>query len=60
MQNTVLTILGASVIVASTVQLAAAAERHTHKMDRARATASQQFRLSDYREGPVISAPAGR
>jgi hypothetical protein len=75
MQNTVLTILGASLIVASTVQLAAAAERHTHKMDRARATASQQFRnangslawpsveqqvLSDYREGHVISAPAGR
>jgi hypothetical protein len=54
MQNTVLTILGASLIVASTVQLAAAAERHTHKMDRARATASQQFRLSDYREGHVI------
>ena len=47
MQNTVLTILGASLIVASTVQLAAASERHTHKMNRARATASQEMRLSD-------------
>jgi hypothetical protein len=75
MQNTVLTILGASMIIASTVQWAAAAERHTHKMKRARATASKQFRnandslawpsveqqiLSDYSEGHVISAPAGR
>ena len=75
MQNTVLTIFGASMIIASTVQWAAAAERHTHKMERARATASQQFRnandslawpsveqqiLSDYSEGHVISAPAGR
>jgi hypothetical protein len=74
MQNTVITILGASLIVASTVQLAVAAERYTRKMERARATASYQFRnanhsldwpsveqqiLSDYSEGHVISAPAG-
>jgi hypothetical protein len=44
MQNAVLTILGASLIIASTVQLAAAAERYTHKMERARATASYRFR----------------
>jgi hypothetical protein len=75
MRKTVLTILGASLIIASTVQLAAAAERYTHKADRARIFASQQFRnanaslawpsveqqmLSDYSEGHVISAPAGR
>jgi hypothetical protein len=75
MQKAILTILGASLIVASTVQFAAAAGRYTHKMDRARAAASQQFRnanaslawpsveqqvLSDYSEGHVISAPAGR
>jgi hypothetical protein len=75
MHITVLTIIGASSIIASTIQLAAAAERHTYKMDRAPATASQQFRnandslawpsaeqqvLSDYSEGHVISAPAGR
>jgi hypothetical protein len=72
MRKTVLTILGASLIVVSTIQIAAAAERHAHKSDRAR---SQQFRSandslaspsaeqqdwSDYSEGHVISAPAGR
>jgi hypothetical protein len=75
MRKTVLTILSTSLIVVSAVQLAAAAERTTHKSDRARAPASQQFRnangfvaspsveqqdLSDYSEGHVISAPAGR
>jgi hypothetical protein len=54
--------------------MATAAERHTHRADRARAVASQKFRnvndslawpsieqqLSNYSEGHVISAPAGR
>ena len=72
MRKTVLTILAASLLVGSTLQLAAAAERHTHKSDRAQA--SQQLRnandslaspsaeqqdWSDYSEGHVISAPAG-
>jgi hypothetical protein len=74
MRKTVFTILAASLIVGSTVQMATAAERYTHKTDRARAAASQQFRnannsialpsveqqLSDYSEGHVISAPAGQ
>jgi hypothetical protein len=75
MRKTALTILGALLIVGSTVQLAAAAQRHTHKSDRARVRATEQFRkandsvispsveqqdLSDYSEGHVISAPAGR
>jgi hypothetical protein len=44
MRKTVLTILGASLVVASTVQIAAAAEHHTRKAYRARVPASQQFR----------------
>jgi hypothetical protein len=75
MRKTVLTVLGALLIAGSTVQLAAAAERHAHKPDRARAHATEQFRkandslispsveqqdLSDYSEGHVISAPAGQ
>jgi hypothetical protein len=75
MRNTVLTILAASLIVGSTLQLAGAAERHTRQSDRAHAPASQQLRdandslapppaeqqnWSDYSEGHVISAPAGR
>jgi hypothetical protein len=75
MRKTVLTILGASLVVASTVQIAAAAEHHTRKAYRARVPASQQFRnandsmaspsaqhqdWSDYSEGHVISAPAGQ
>ena len=75
MRNTVLTILSASLIVVSAVQIAAAAVRYTHGSDRARAAASQQFRnandyvtapsveeqnWSDYSEGHVISAPAGQ
>ncbi|MDB5639489.1 MAG: hypothetical protein JWP51_4397 [Bradyrhizobium sp.] len=73
MRKTVLAILATSLIVGSTVQMATAAERHTHRADRARAAASQQFRnandslawpsferqSSDYSEGHVISAPAG-
>jgi hypothetical protein len=75
MRKTILSILAASLIVGSTVQIAAAAERYTHKSDRAQARASQQFRnandfltspsveqqsWSDYSEGHVISAPAGQ
>ena len=74
MRKTVLTILSASLIVVSATQIAGAAERYTHKSDRARVPASEQFRdandslaspsveqqdLSDYSEGHVISAPAG-
>jgi hypothetical protein len=73
MRKTVLTILAASLIVGSTVQLAGAAERYTHKSYPARA--SEQFRnanssmaspsveqqnWSEYSEGHVISAPAGQ
>ena len=72
MRNTVLTVLAASLIVGSTVQLAMAAERHTHKSDRASirqfgnannsiaSPSVEQQGLSDYSEGHVISAPAGR
>jgi hypothetical protein len=74
MRKTVLSILATLLIVGSTIQIAAAAGRYTHKSDRARAPASQQFRnandsmaspsaqqqdWSDYSEGHVISAPAG-
>ena len=44
MRKTILTILAASLIAGSTVQLASAAEHHAHKWDRARAEANQQFR----------------
>ena len=75
MRKTALTILATSMIVGSTLQSAAAAERHTHKSDRTQALASQQLRnandslaspsaeqqdWSDHSEGHVISAPAGR
>ena len=73
MRKTILTILGASLLAASTVQIAAAAEHHRgHKADRAPATASEQFRNSNAYvspaaeldwsryEGGGISAPAGR
>jgi cysteine synthase len=75
MRKTVLTILGALLIAGSTVQMTAAAERHVREADRAAVPTSQQFRnannslawpsaerqsLSDYSEGHVISAPAGR
>jgi hypothetical protein len=75
MRRTIPTILGALLIAGSTVQIAAAAGRHAHKSARERAQATQQFRgahdslmspsveqqdLSDYSEGHVISAPAGR
>jgi hypothetical protein len=75
MRKTVLTILSASLIVVSAVQIAAAAEHHGRGSDRARAAANRQFRnandslaapsveqqnWSDYSEGHVISAPAGQ
>jgi hypothetical protein len=75
MRKIVLTILGALLIIGSTVQLAAAAERHTHQSDRVGVLATEQFRranasmispaveqqdLSDYSEGHVTSAPAGQ
>jgi hypothetical protein len=75
MRKTVLTILSASLIVASAVQTADAAERHADKSDRARMHTTEQFRnandslasssveqqnWSDYSEGHVISAPAGQ
>ena len=73
MRKTILAVLGASLIVVSAVQIAGAAERHSHRSDSARAT--EQFRnangfvaspsveqqnRSDYSEGHVISAPAGQ
>jgi hypothetical protein len=75
MRRTILTILGALVIAGSMVQIAAAAGRHAHASIRERGQATRQFRnandslvspsveqqdLSDYSEGHVISAPAGR
>ena len=76
MRKAVQTILGALLIAASTVQIAAAAERHTRKVVRVPVPTSQQFRnannslalpsaasaqyWSDYSEGHEISAPAGR
>jgi hypothetical protein len=44
MRKTVLAILAASLLVESTLQSAAAAERHSHKSGRAQALASQQLR----------------
>jgi len=70
MRKTILTGLAASLMAASTVQIAAAAGHHHF---RKAPTASLQFRnvnnavawpaqpggVSDYSEGDVISAPAG-
>jgi hypothetical protein len=44
MRKTVLTILAASLIAGSTVQIAGAAERYAHKSDRARVHTTEQFR----------------
>ena len=75
LRKTFLTIIAASLIVGATIQLAAAAGRYTHRSDRTRVSASEQFRnagdslaspsveqqnRSDYSEGHVISAPAGQ
>lgn len=74
MRKTVLTILGVSLIVVSTVQIAAAAGSYQRSKS-VRVPASQLFRnpndslawpsveqrnWSDYSEGHLISAPAGR
>jgi hypothetical protein len=78
MRNKVMTILAASLaaslIVASTVEIAVATERHTHKSDRVRVPAGQQFRDANdslpspsveeqdriyYSESHGMSAPAG-
>jgi hypothetical protein len=66
MRKIILTVVGASLIAASTIQMAAAAGHHTHKADRA--PASQQFRnannSADWSAGARysggLSAPAGR
>ncbi len=71
MRKTILTLLALSLLTASSVQLASASERHHARKV---TPATQQFRnannavawpaqpnwVSDYTEGHVISAPAGR
>ena len=72
MRKTILTVLGSTLIVASTMQMAAAAQSHrSHKADRAPVTTNEQFRDSNaawpaaqpdwsrYSSGG-LSAPAGR
>jgi hypothetical protein len=76
MQTTFLKVLCATLIAATTVQMAGAAEHHARKA-KAQATAIQQFRnsnayappgdtaaqssyLSNLAEGWISSAPAGR
>ena len=73
MRRTILIVLGAVLISASSLEIAAAAEHHqvshTHKLDRA--TVTEQFRRAnnsvvspsvapEYYEGHGLSAPAGR
>jgi hypothetical protein len=73
MRKAILTVLGATLVSASSLQIAGATEhhhvRHTHKVDRA--AISQQFRRANdsvispsaapqYYEGHGLSAPAGR
>jgi len=73
MQKTFLTVLGATLIAVTTVQMATASEQHARK---ARATASEQFRNSNayaapgdiavqsdwsgYANGALASGVAGR
>ena len=72
MRKTILTILGSALIIATSAQLAAAAQRHHGKVDRAVST-QQQSRNADayaawpapaqpdwYRYSGGYSAPAGR
>jgi hypothetical protein len=71
MRKTILTVIGASLIAASTMQMAAAAENH-HTRNAVRAPASEQFRNSNAYAAPItiqpdwsrynggMSAPAGR
>jgi hypothetical protein len=72
MRKTILTVLGATLVAATTIQMAAASEHRARKAFRTQASASQQFRnaadsvawpaqpgwYSGYSGG--ISAPAGR
>ena len=74
MKKLILTVVAASLMVASTVSMAAASDRH-HAPKMHRAVTTDQFRnannaiawpaqtqpnwVSDYTEGHVISAPAG-
>ena len=72
MRNTFLTVLGTALIVASTVQMTAAAEHHHARKinktterfrnanDAVAGPSAVQQDLSNYSEGHVISAPAGR
>jgi hypothetical protein len=73
MKKAILTAISTALVVASTMQIASAAERH-HARHASRATVSEQFRNandavlwpvpvsrnSDYYDGHGISAPAGR
>jgi hypothetical protein len=73
MRKKILTILGVSLIAASSMQIAVAAEHH-HARKVCRAPASASFRNSngslappapsnwnpDYTDGHALSAPAGR
>jgi hypothetical protein len=70
MKKTILTVLAATLMVASTAQIAPAAEHH-HTRKVVRAPVSDQFRnannavaqpstYSDYTDGHALSAPAGR
>ena len=53
MRKTILTVLGSALLVASTVQFAAAAEHHkARKVYRAPAPASEQFRNSNAYDAP--------
>ncbi len=57
MRKTILTILGAALLATSTAQIAAAAQHHrSHKMYRAPAPVSEDFRNSNAYAWP--SAPA--
>jgi hypothetical protein len=73
MKKAILTAVSAALVVASTMQIASAAERH-HVRHAGRATVSEQFRNAnnavfwpaptslgtEYSDGHAISAPAGR
>lgn len=72
MRKTILVVLGATLVAATTVQMTAAAEHHrSHKADRAPVSTSQKFRNANAnaplaaqpdwsRYSGGFSAPAGR
>jgi hypothetical protein len=67
MKTTILTIAGAALIALSTVQFAAAAERHHHRAnnsaqyrDTNASAAPAEWATSGYSYGGGVSAPAGR